>query len=92
MAKITRSQAEQITSAYENMSDISVQYPTVNANESVSDNTMFAYVECFRGINIFINIDGMKVRVNRVHHCESDDNQLTIEGINGYIVIEISDD
>ena len=91
MAKITKSLANQIVRAYENISEIHEQYPNVTANESVSDDAMYAHVECFRGINIYINVDGMKVRINRVNCCKLDDNELSIEGSEGYITIEIDE-
>ena len=91
MAKISKSQAEQITNAYKEIRDISAQYPTVNASESVND-TIYATIEYFRTINVYVNMDGLVTRINDITRCTISDETLIIEGSGGYARFDISDE
>lgn len=91
MAKITRSQAEQIENAYKDMCNISMQYPYVYSTETVNG-TIYAVVEYSNTVNVYVSTKELSVRINNIIHCEIYDDVLIIEGTEGYARFDISDD
>ena len=89
MAKITRSQAEQIVNAYREVRDISAQHPDVSVSKPIRGGVS-CVVEYWNTIYIYVSVTDMCVRINDVARCDIDcDNVLVIEGTRGYARFDI---
>ena len=94
MAKITRSQAEQIVNAYSEISQISAQFPNVFACKHSDDSYYpLATVECDTdGIQMFVHMDGERVKIRNVSYCIINSDGLIISGSGGLLTVDISDE
>ena len=94
MAKITRNQAEQIMTAYTEISQISAQFPNAFARK-YSDDSYYplATVEYNNeGIQMYVHLDGVRVVMKNVDYCLINNDGLGISGSGGVITIDISDE
>ena len=94
MAKITRSQAEQIENAYTEISQISAQFPNVFARKH-SDESYYpmATVEYNKdGIQMYVHLDGVRATMKNVNYCRINNDELIIGGTGGLITVDISDE
>ena len=94
MAKITRSQAEQIKNAFNEISQISAQFPNVFARKHSDDSYYpLATVEYNNeGIQVYVHLDGAKVVMKNVTYCLITNDGLGISGTGGLLTIDISDE
>ena len=94
MARITRSQAEQIVNAYSEISQISAQFPGVFARKH-SDESYYpmATVEYNSdGIQVYVHLDAVKVVMKNVDYCLITNDGLAISGTGGLLTVDISDE
>ena len=94
MAKITRSQAEQIETAYNEIRDISAQYPDVFVRKHSDDtyNPMTTAEYNDGNIQMYVDLDGVRVTMRNVNFCRIKDDGLMIGGTGGLITVDISDE
>ena len=94
MAKITRSQAEQITNAFNEISQISAQFPNVFARKHSDDSYYpLATVEYNNdGLQMYVHLDGVKVVMKNVNYCVISNDGLAISGTGGLLTVDISDE
>ena len=94
MAKITRSQAEQIVNAYTEISQISAQFPNVFARKHSDDSYYpIATVEYNSdGVEMYVHLDGVRVTMKNVSYCLINNVGLIISGSGGLLTIDISDE
>ena len=94
MAKITRSQAEQITNAYNEISQISAQFPNVFARKHSDDSYYpIATVEYNNdGIQMYVHLDGVRATMKNVSYCLINNDGLVISGSGGLVTVDISDE
>ena len=94
MAKITRNQAEQIKSAYTEISQISEIYTDVEVSKCIKkDCCTLALVKYQYGdVEIFLNLDGVSTTIYYVSYCTIMGNSLSIGGSGGCVDVIITDD
>ena len=94
MAKITRNQAEQIKSAYTEISQISEIYTDVEVSKCIKkDCCTLALVKYQYGdVEIFLNLDGVSTTIYYVSYCTIMGNSLSIGGSGGCVDVIITDE
>ena len=94
MAKITRSQAEQIVNAYSEISQVSAQFPNVFARKHSDDSYYpLATVEYNSdGIQLYLHLDGVRVIMKNVDYCLITNDGLGISRKGGLVTVDISDE
>ena len=94
MAKITRNQAEQIETTYNEISQISAQYPNVFVRKHSDDSyNPIATAEYNNGnIQMYVDLDGIRATMRNVTYCRINNDELMIGGTGGLITIDISDE
>ena len=94
MAKITRSQAEQIVNAFNEISQISAQFPNVFARKHSDDSyyPMATVEHNTDGIQMFVHLDGVRATIKNVSYCIINGDGLIISGSGGLLTVDISDE
>ena len=94
MAKITRSQAEQIMNAHKEIRDISEIYSDVEVSKCIKeDSCTLASVKYHYGdVEIFLNLDGISTTIYYVSYCTIIGNTLSVGGSGGCVDVIIVDD
>ena len=94
MAKITRSQAEQIENAYKEVRDISEQYPDVEISKCIKEDcyTLASIKYHYGDIEIFLSLDGVSSTIYYISYCQIVGNTLSIGGAGGCVDVLIIDD
>ena len=94
MAKITRSQAEQIENAYKEIREISEIYRDVEVCKTVKDGyDTLATVNYICGdIEILLRLDGVTISLRSVSYCLIGGRTLSIGAFNGSVDISIIDE
>ena len=93
MAKITRSQAEQIETAFKEISQISAKYPDVEVSKCIKkDCYTLANVKYQYGdVEIFLSLDGISTTIYYISYCAIMGNTLSIGGSGGCVDVLIID-
>ena len=94
MAKITRSQAEQITNAYKEVREISEIYTDIFVRKHSDDSYYpIATVEYNNdGIQMYVHLDGVRATMRNVNYCLINNDGLIISGSGGLLTFDISDE
>ena len=94
MAKITRSQAEQIETAYKEVRDISETYTDIEVSKCIKEDCYtLALIKCKYGdIEIFLSLDGVSTTIYYTTYCMIVGNTLSISGSGGCVDVIIIDD
>ena len=94
MAKVTRSQADQIVNAYKDVRDISEKYTDIEVNKYIEEDCYtLASIKCKYGdIEIFLNLEGISTTIEYVAYCTVVGNALSIGGSGGSVDVIIIDD
>ena len=94
MAKITKSQADQIVTAYTEISQTSAQFPGVFARKYSDDsyNPLATVEYSADGIQVYVHLDGVRVVMKNVDYCLVTNDGLGISGSGGLLTIDISDE
>lgn len=94
MAKITRSQAEQIENAYKEICEISEIYTDVEVSKCIKEEYYsLANVSYEQGdISIFLIFDGTSITIQYTSYCHIVGNVLSIVGSGGCVDVIIIDD
>ena len=94
MAKITRSQAEQIETAYNEICDITAKYPDVEVCKNVKDgyDTLASVNYICGDIEILLRLDGVTISLRSMSYCLIGGRTLSIGASNGSVDISIIDE
>ena len=93
-AKITKSQAEQIVTAYKEVYDISGTYTDVEVSKCIKEDCYtLALVKYHYGdVEVFLNLDGVSTTIHYTCYCTIVGNVLSIGGSGGCVDVIIIDD
>ena len=94
MAKITRSQAEQIVNAHKEVCDISEIYSDVEVSKCIKKDcfTLAAVKYQCGDVEIFLSLDGVSTTIYYVSYCEIVGNILSINVSGGCVDVIIIDE
>ena len=94
MAKITRSQAEQITNAYKEVRDISEIYSDVEVSKCIKEDccTLALVKYQYGDVEIFVSLDGVSTTIYYISYCTIVGNTLSIGGAGGCVDVLIIDE
>ena len=94
MAKITRSQAEQIENAYKEVREISEIYSDVEVSKCIKEDcyTLANVKYKYGDIEIFISLNGVSATIYYISYCTIMGNTLSIGGSGGCVDVLIIDD
>ena len=94
MAKITRSQAEQIVNAYNKVREISEIYTDVEVSKCIKDDcyTLASVKYHYGDIEIFLSLEGVSTTIYYTSYCTIVGNTLSIGGSGGCVDVIIIDD
>ena len=94
MAKITRSQAEQIMNAYKEIRDISEIYSDVEVSKCIKEDcyTLATVKYQYGDIEIFLSLDGVSTTIYYISFCTIIGNSLSIGGSGGCVDVIIIDE
>ena len=94
MAKITRSQAEQIVNAYEEVCEISEIYTDVEVSKCIKKDccTLASVKYQYADVELFLSLDGVSTTIYCISYCTIVGNTLSIGGSGGCVDVIITDD
>ena len=94
MAKITRSQAEQIVTAYKEVREISETYTDVEVSKCIKEDycTLALVKYQYGDVEIFLSLDGISTTIYYISYCTIVGNTLSIGGSGGCVDVIIIDD
>ena len=94
MAKITRSQAEQITNAYKEVREITEIYADVEVSKCIKEDcyTLANVKYQYGDIEMFLSLDGVSTTIYYISYCTIVGNTLSIGGSGGCVDVLIMDE